>query len=1255
MSGLRRQQLPLAFLLGFVSLAAQGLLFREHLLVYAGNEIGMGGFLASWMLWIGVGALLGRGPAGKSALLARGAFLLLPVAFGLEVFLFWHLRRSAGVPPGGAFPLGELLFWTALAACPVSTLSGYLFTRLARHRDAQSTAPARAVLRVYAVEALGSALGGTALTVACWGRVPTPWLIIAVGLLWWAWLTAVMVRTRDRSAWIAAGLTVALAMAAAAGLPAALEHQRRLALPVPSALTIEATVDTPYQHLAVARIGSARVLLASGDVAGLFPDDGAALDAAILHTLAPPSPRTLIIGLGAPALVCELVKRSDGAVVYVGVDREGLDFVAAHVPELQVCLAEPRLQIVAEEPLRYLEAVDGSEFDLVVYAVPEPRTAQSARFYTEEFLGSVAGVMSAEGVLSLTATATENVLTGATLQYIAGLNQTLGRSFPQVGFAAGEHMRFFAGMSGARLTSDPEVLEARFKSVSHWYPDVSPAFFATRFEAERIRAVAELLSLAPDVPSVTRNRPGVYLHKVLAAQTEASWLVRLSRPESPLFVTVLAALGALLAALLLSGRRGGEPGRLVPIVTLIVAGMTGMAGQVLILLGYQSRFGTLFAEFGLLNALFLAGLAVGGLIPWSRVTLLRKLAPVASALACLGLVGLLELESSGWVLRIMLGGAPLALGICVGAGLSIGLTRLEELGSSAARLAVSLEFLDHAGAVAGALLAGTLLVPLCGLVETGWLLVAAGALPAAMAVAEALGWRPAVGGAVPTPALRICLIWGLLLAVATPLLSPAASEPVPTRKLGFPAQTGPDGSRDPRSSWPLCKSIPGWGGPLELLVEMGDDGTLTEVQLGRQIETPEYLFGIGEWLGTMRGLPAQSLCYGCPGNSASVDAFTGATVTGEAVVAIVRCVADPAGLRAAAGGQGPDTAGQKWRFEFGIALVVLLLGGALYWTGLWWLRTGLLILLAAVGGLWLNQQLSLGGLLAVVAGPRPPLENAVLWLLCGGALLWGILGGAIHCGYLCPAGAAMSLLSRLGLRWRLPEAWDRTLRQVKYGLAATIVWGLLLLPAADWTAADLLRFLFRGRYDTLGLAVLAAVALGTLIWLRPWCRYFCPLGALLSVCEKGAVARRLAPHRRSSHCHHGVVVGTDWDCVRCNRCVRHSAPDPRFHRPGLSRTLAVIFVGCILVLGGLRVVTRPGQQDTVGPKAQTSAPPPALPEPSDGEEESPPGPRLYRRDNKAYPVQRRPGARQLEEWLRAGRISDEPARFFVPVPDSPAP
>jgi polyferredoxin len=78
---------------------------------------------------------------------------------------------------------------------------------------------------------------------------------------------------------------------------------------------------------------------------------------------------------------------------------------------------------------------------------------------------------------------------------------------------------------------------------------------------------------------------------------------------------------------------------------------------------------------------------------------------------------------------------------------------------------------------------------------------------------------------------------------------------------------------------------------------------------------------------------------------------------------------------------------------------------------------------------------------------------------------------------------------------------------------------------------------FRGRLSGWMGALVAVVLLGSLVYVRFWCRYFCPLGAFLALGNKLALLQRLAPQRRFEHCDLGVRDEFDLDCIRCGRCL----------------------------------------------------------------------------------------------------------------------
>lgn len=116
--------------------------------------------------------------------------------------------------------------------------------------------------------------------------------------------------------------------------------------------------------------------------------------------------------------------------------------------------------------------------------------------------------------------------------------------------------------------------------------------------------------------------------------------------------------------------------------------------------------------------------------------------------------------------------------------------------------------------------------------------------------------------------------------------------------------------------------------------------------------------------------------------------------------------------------------------------------------------------------------------------------------------------------------------------------------------------GLLLIAVwvsgeSLWASFNPMQHAFGGRHfgwmgGWMG-ALVVLVLLGSLVYVRFWCRYFCPLGAFLALWNKLALLQRLAPQRRFEHCDLGVRGEFDLDCIRCGRCLTGSDTQMRRH------------------------------------------------------------------------------------------------------------
>ncbi|MFD1342099.1 4Fe-4S binding protein [Litorisediminicola beolgyonensis] len=229
------------------------------------------------------------------------------------------------------------------------------------------------------------------------------------------------------------------------------------------------------------------------------------------------------------------------------------------------------------------------------------------------------------------------------------------------------------------------------------------------------------------------------------------------------------------------------------------------------------------------------------------------------------------------------------------------------------------------------------------------------------------------------------------------------------------------------------------------------------------------------------------------------------------------------------------------------------------------IRLGVLALTLGFIGWWGQGQLSIVTPLAVVQAGLSGGSFAFLLydpfsLLVWAAALVGLVlwGRGFFCGWLCPFGALQEFAHHLGRLLRLPQIelpsrWDRRLKWLKYGVLAALVWVAVANPAQIDTAAEVEPFktaitTFFLREWHYALYALAWVFLG-LVLFKGFCRYVCPLGALLAIAGVLRL-RRWIPRRTECgtpcqlcrvECLYGAIEKSgkvDYsECFQCLDCV----------------------------------------------------------------------------------------------------------------------
>ena len=174
----------------------------------------------------------------------------------------------------------------------------------------------------------------------------------------------------------------------------------------------------------------------------------------------------------------------------------------------------------------------------------------------------------------------------------------------------------------------------------------------------------------------------------------------------------------------------------------------------------------------------------------------------------------------------------------------------------------------------------------------------------------------------------------------------------------------------------------------------------------------------------------------------------------------------------------------------------------------------------------------------------------------------GSIGGRIICGWACPFGLLQDLLHKIpGPKWRIPAKLEHSRYLILLLFVFIATWDIqdplfckLFCPTGTLEAGIPLLLLnadLRELASTVFL-IKTVVLLLFLLWMvvsaRPFCRVFCPLGAIYSLFNHFSLVRLRVDLKRCTHCkvcqqvcptevELDVVGGGSSRCVRCFRCV----------------------------------------------------------------------------------------------------------------------
>ena len=752
---------------GFFTQLGQVLTFREVMAVSHGSELYIGFFFAAWLLWNAGGAAAGTVLHRHPALAGRGlvwSTLGCGPVLAAQILLPRLPLWAPDLTAGQALPPGPAAVMVLCAAMPLAFIGGLQFS-LALGSLPQRTS------RLYRLECIGAMLGGLAT-----GFVLAPFdrpigLALVAGMFLAVWAYAV-----SRRCFNLGPVFLLLALVPLASLPAgpdAWSEQTRWhrLLPGHDPPVIQ---NTRYGRLTVLTDPDSgqKIVFHNAGLSGVM--EGAADETA---------------GRGLADLIC-CQHPAPSRGLLIGGALSGLpDRILEHLDRLDLVELDPAVLNPAGRtttgPGLYPHAMDGrtlvkksspKTWDLVVAVPPEPDNIAANRYCTAEFFREARTILRPGGVFGLllpsyggSAEYTGPLLAQRTASILRALDQVFDRT--RAVPAAGHLL--LAAKAPSLLTFDPKDLARRLNrrprarpwttvttregaGRSYLSPDMTPLYFESLFGG--------ILEKKNDFFQGTPGRPALEKFDALIRAAPAE-LNRDGRPAAMVYSLELSNRLASDSSVQESPAGHGSPAGYIELVgrerivmffaflllltvtaagigpmrlrkrygltlAAFAAGAGGMSGLMTLLFMYQNFCGYVYAEVGLMTALFMAGLASGAYgadrVGKPAVPVLAGALWVLAVLALLDPVILEPIGRSGaiWWTRAAVGGSIIVTGLA--AGTVFPLTVRLSLGRAGAWMYAA----DLAGSAMAAVLTTAVLIPALGPAQT----MLAAALLAATAV-----------------------------------------------------------------------------------------------------------------------------------------------------------------------------------------------------------------------------------------------------------------------------------------------------------------------------------------------------------------------------------------------------------------------------------------------------------------------------------------------------------------------------------------
>jgi spermidine synthase len=333
----------------------------------------------------------------------------------------------------------------------------------------------------------------------------------------------------------------------------------------------------------------------------------------------------LILNGGVGGMIHEILKYPVNRVDYVELDPLLLKLVQEFPTSLtQSELSDKRVKIHYMDGRLFVQRT-GGRFDVIFIGLSAPQSLQTNRLFSSEFFSMARGKMDSSGILAFTLPGSLTYLSPELKDLNGCILSTLKNAY--------RHVRVIPGEVNLYLASDSDVLD-----------NISSNEIAKRFEDRKIRAGlitkdyieyrlhGRWLKWFQQSMGGRRITINSDFHPLAVFFNLSYWNSLFSpyltevfkwyeRSSLTLSITKILLITIILAALFIKMPRLSRQSITYSIFT---TGLTGMIFNLAIIFAFQSLYGYLYHQIGLLIAIFMLGIASGSFLITKRLDQIKK-------------------------------------------------------------------------------------------------------------------------------------------------------------------------------------------------------------------------------------------------------------------------------------------------------------------------------------------------------------------------------------------------------------------------------------------------------------------------------------------------------------------------------------------------------------------------------------------------------------------------------------------------------